>query len=102
MTPDALRELARAAANRANCDCGCRSDEADAIADAVVAAIEGAIRASALEALEEAIDLADEGWAYADDCYRDKWDFEPRIAKLRALARGAKPEGGAKPNKETP
>jgi hypothetical protein len=35
--------------------------------------------------LREAIQLADEGWAYAGEYFRDKWDCESRIAELRKL-----------------
>ncbi len=34
--------------------------------------------------LREAIDLAKEGWGYASEYFRDKWDSAGRIAKLKA------------------
>jgi hypothetical protein len=33
---------------------------------------------------EAALDLADEGWDYATDYFREKWRCEERIAELRA------------------
>lgn len=36
------------------------------------------------EALVDASDLAEEGWAYAGDYFNDKWDSAARIAKCRA------------------
>lgn len=42
-------------------------------------------RAEALAAaLEECIDLAEEGWGYASDYFREKWECEKGIAKARA------------------
>lgn len=37
-------------------------------------------------ALEVAIALAEEGWAYASEYFREKWGFAERVAKLRRLA----------------
>lgn len=37
------------------------------------------------DALSDAIELAAEGWSYASDYFREKWDFEVRIEALRAL-----------------
>lgn len=36
------------------------------------------------KALEEALDLAHEGWSYASPYFRDKWQCEKREAELRA------------------
>ncbi len=33
--------------------------------------------------LSEALDFAEEGWAYVDEFYKTKWDYEGRLAKLR-------------------
>lgn len=38
---------------------------------------------AAKAALSDAIELAEEGWGYADEYYRAKWDFEGRLATLR-------------------
>ncbi len=38
--------------------------------------------------LAEAIELADEGWAYADNYFRVKWNFVERIAAIRATGSG--------------
>jgi hypothetical protein len=35
-------------------------------------------------ALEEALELAQEGWAYASPYFQEKWGFERRYAKLQA------------------
>lgn len=40
--------------------------------------------AGLVEAMSECIDLAEEGWAYASDYFREKWEFEKEIAKARA------------------
>jgi len=39
------------------------------------------------EALEEALALADEGWAYADTYFHQKWDYQGQRARLAALLR---------------
>lgn len=36
-------------------------------------------------ARDEACDLADEGWAYAGDYFRDKWQATPQIEALRQV-----------------
>jgi len=36
------------------------------------------------DALSESVDLAEEGWAYAPEYFRNKWRCKERIAKLRA------------------
>lgn len=36
------------------------------------------------EALSECIDVAEEGWAYASDYFREKWECEKEIAKARS------------------
>lgn len=39
----------------------------------------------AIAALREAIELADEGWSYADDYFRSKWEYveeRNRLAKI--------------------
>lgn len=36
------------------------------------------------EALSECIDTAEEGWAYASDFFREKWECEEEIEKARA------------------
>ncbi len=36
------------------------------------------------EALREAIEFADEGWAYASDYFRWKWDYEGQRTRLLA------------------
>lgn len=36
--------------------------------------------------LRDAIDLAEEGWAYASPYFREKWSAEERIEVLRDLA----------------
>jgi|LakMenEpi03Aug12_release.lakeMendotaPanAssembly.Ray.scaffolds.fasta_scaffold1355311_2 hypothetical protein len=33
--------------------------------------------------LSEALDFAEEGWAYVDKYYRAKWDYAGRLAALR-------------------
>ena len=43
-------------------------------------------------ALDDAIELAAEGWGYADDYFRDKWGYAKRIAELRAALSPAKEE----------
>jgi len=35
-------------------------------------------------ALREAIMLAEEGWGYAGDYFREKWDYEEQLATLKA------------------
>lgn len=40
------------------------------------------------EALDHAIELAEEGWAYADDYFRAKWGCEERIKTLREALGG--------------
>jgi uncharacterized NAD(P)/FAD-binding protein YdhS len=47
---------------------------------------ERAIIASLKAALREACDLAEEGWEYASDYFRDKHDSAGRIAELLKLA----------------
>lgn len=37
------------------------------------------------DALVDALDLAQEGWAYASDYFREKWSFQERHDALRAL-----------------
>jgi len=39
--------------------------------------------AEAKEKLSEALDFAQEGWAYVDEFYKTKWDYEGRLARLR-------------------
>jgi hypothetical protein len=36
-------------------------------------------------AFQEAVDLAQEGWSYASDYFREKWSYEERVKALRAL-----------------
>lgn len=36
-------------------------------------------------AFEEAIELAEEGWGYASDYFRDKWECERQFKELRAI-----------------
>lgn len=36
------------------------------------------------ELLDEAIEFAKEGWAYADSYYKDKWDYDGQLAALEA------------------
>lgn len=44
-------------------------------------------RAQRLEAaLREAVELADEGWAYASDYFVQKWDFVERRNELARVA----------------
>lgn len=38
--------------------------------------------------LVEACDMAEEGWAYADGYFRDKWNCAGRLSQIRALAEG--------------
>lgn len=45
------------------------------------------------EALREALDLAAEGWSYAGDHFREKWNFEADLARLRALASSPRAQG---------
>ena len=33
--------------------------------------------------LSEALDFAEEGWAYVDEFYKAKWDYAGRLAALR-------------------
>lgn len=33
--------------------------------------------------LSEALDFAEEGWAYADEFYKAKWDYAGRLAAFR-------------------
>lgn len=40
------------------------------------------------EALVEGIDTAEEGWSYASDYFREKWDAEGQIQKMRDALRG--------------
>lgn len=35
--------------------------------------------------LEEALDLAEEGWDYASDYFRDKWECERQFKELRVV-----------------
>lgn len=43
-------------------------------------------RASELRvALQDARELAEAGWSYADSYYREKWDYEKRLAELDAV-----------------
>ena len=57
------------------------------LATATSAARAAALKIKALhEALNEACDFAKEGWAYASPYFREKWDYENRIADLCALA----------------
>ena len=37
------------------------------------------------EALDDAIQLADEGWAYAGDYFREKWNYVGQADALRAI-----------------
>lgn len=39
----------------------------------------------AVQALKDAIELAEEGWVYADAYFRDKWDLDGRLAILREV-----------------
>lgn len=52
-------------------------------------------------ALAEAIDLAAEGWGYADDYFRTKWHAHPRQEALTAVWAGARvprlPDGRVAP-----
>jgi predicted metal-dependent phosphoesterase TrpH len=88
-TPES--EAAWIALGRAVLECDAKPIEYwRAARDAAVAERDSA-RAVALEAC----DLAEEGWAYAGEYFRDKWDAGGRLANLRmsldpALA-GAKP-----------
>lgn len=36
------------------------------------------------KALEDCIETSEEGWAYADGYYKDKWDYKGKIARARA------------------
>jgi len=38
--------------------------------------------------LAEAYELAEEGWGYAPDFFREKWGADEALAKLRALVKG--------------
>lgn len=49
------------------------------------AKLDEATRTMLLTALDEAIELAIEGWAYASDYFREKWEYEPRIDGLRKV-----------------
>jgi hypothetical protein len=40
------------------------------------------------EALVEAVEFADEGWAYASSYFREKWDYDKRRALFAALLAG--------------
>jgi len=35
--------------------------------------------------LRELVELAEEGWQYAEAYFREKWDAEARLAKARAM-----------------
>lgn len=48
---------------------------------------------AARAALSDALDLAEEGWAYADEYYRKKWDYEERLAELRKAVKGGDSDG---------
>jgi len=37
------------------------------------------------EALDDAIELADEGWSYASDYFREKWNYVGEADALRAI-----------------
>lgn len=54
--------------------------------------MEGAVARTEVErlrkALEEALDLAEEGWSYADDLYKTKWKYAQRLAALRPPKEG--------------
>jgi hypothetical protein len=40
-------------------------------------------RTKALEtALADAVELAQEGWSYVSDYFREKWEYEKRLAEL--------------------
>jgi len=45
------------------------------------------------EALVEAVELADEGWAYASDYFVEKWSFVERRNRLAAFV-GIEPISG--------
>jgi hypothetical protein len=49
-----------------------------------------------VEALEEAIQFGDEGWAYASDYFREKWEYERERANLRAVLLKAQSSLGVK------
>lgn len=52
-------------------------------------------RIEALEAgLREALDLAEEGWAYATPYFRDKWESNERTDALRSLLPPEAPRAG--------
>ena len=36
--------------------------------------------------LDDAIELAEEGWGYADEYFQKKWKFKERLAELKAKA----------------
>lgn len=40
-------------------------------------------------ALDDALELAAEGWCYASDYFRDKWDFEGEMGRLRQVLTSA-------------
>lgn len=42
-------------------------------------------KAELIDLLNEAIELAEEGWSYAPEYFRTKWDSEGRLAGLRGV-----------------
>lgn len=95
MTTDELRELARAAAlspfggrNGALAMVAPR-DALEAAADAVLQAVEGAIRASALEEAHQACMRAAYEWERGDPMHAA--GAQACAIRISALARGAKP-----------
>lgn len=72
------RKILRALATVEDAHCGELGARDDAVTDAEMRC------ALATQALQQAIDLAEEGWAYASDYFREKWACPERLAELRA------------------
>ena len=43
-------------------------------------------------ALAETISFAEEGWSYASDYFKDKWNFEERLEKYRRIVEASSDE----------
>ena len=41
------------------------------------------------KAVEDAIEFAEEGWSYASDYFKEKWEYEKRLAELKQIAHPA-------------
>jgi hypothetical protein len=43
-------------------------------------------------ALEHALEWGDEGWSYADEYYREKWDYKGQRAEIAAALADPDPD----------